>query len=56
MAITTKGVLDLILYEKGGFDHIRLIQFINQILKKKGIVIIFVYKLIYTFLHFKCRL
>ena len=34
MAITTKGVLDWILYEKGGSDHIRLIKFINQILKK----------------------
>jgi hypothetical protein len=34
MAITTKGVLDWILYEKGGSDHVRLIQFINQILKK----------------------
>ena len=30
MAITTKGVLDWILYEKGGSDHLRLIQFINQ--------------------------
>ena len=31
MAIKTKGVLDLILYEKGGSDHIRLIQFIIQV-------------------------
>ena len=34
MAITTKGVLDWILYEKEGSNHVRLIQFINQILKK----------------------
>ena len=29
MAITTKGVLDWILYEKAGSDHCRLIEFIK---------------------------
>jgi hypothetical protein len=35
MAITTKGVLDWILYEKAGSDHCRLIEFIKQFIKGK---------------------
>ena len=35
MAITTHGVLDWILYEKGGSDHVRLIEFIKLITKNK---------------------
>ena len=35
MAITTKGVLDWILYEKGGSDHCRLIEFIKQFIEGK---------------------
>lgn len=35
MAITTKGVLDWILYEKGGSDHDRLIKFIKKLVKNK---------------------
>ena len=42
MAITTKGVLDWILYEKAGSDHCRLIEFIKQLIegKKKKIILI----------------
>jgi len=32
MAITTKGVLDWILYEKGGSDHCRFIEFLKRFL------------------------
>lgn len=35
MAITTKGVLDWILYEKGGSDHCRLIEFIKRFIEGK---------------------
>ena len=35
MAITTKGVLDWILYEKAGSDHCRLIEFIKQFIEGK---------------------
>ena len=35
MAITTKGVLDWILYEKGGSDHCRLIEFIKILIEGK---------------------
>ena len=35
MAITTKGVLDWILYEKGGSEHCRLIEFIKQFIEGK---------------------
>ena len=35
MAITTKGVLDWILYEKAGSDHCRLIDFIKQFIEGK---------------------
>ena len=34
MAITTKGVLDWILYEKGGSYNCRLIEFIKQLIKQ----------------------
>ena len=41
MAITTKGVLDWILYEKAGSDHCRLIEFIKQLIegKKKKLIL-----------------
>ena len=41
MAITTKGVLDWILYEKRGSDHCRLIEFIKQLIegKKKKLIL-----------------
>jgi len=35
MAITTKGVLDWILYKQGGSDHERLIKFIKQFITTK---------------------
>ena len=35
MAITTKGVLDWILYKQGGSDHERLIEFIKQFITTK---------------------
>ena len=35
MVITTKGVLDLILYEKAGSEHCRLIKFIKQLIEGK---------------------
>lgn len=35
MAITTKGILEWTLYEKGGTDHTRLIEFINKVLGNK---------------------
>jgi transposase len=35
MAITTKGVLDWILYEKAGSDHSRLIEFIKRLIAGK---------------------
>jgi len=35
MAITTKGVLDWILYEKGGSDNSRLIEFVKKLIDKK---------------------
>jgi hypothetical protein len=35
MAITTKGILEWTLYEKGGTDHTRLIEFINKVLENK---------------------
>jgi transposase len=35
MAITTKGVLDWILYEKAGSDHCRFIEFIKQFIEGK---------------------
>ena len=35
MVITTKGVLDWILYEKAGPDHCRLIKFIKQFIDNK---------------------
>ena len=35
MAITTKGVLDWILYENAGSDHCRLIEFIKRLIEDK---------------------
>jgi transposase len=35
MAITTKGVLDWILYENAGSDHCRLIEFIKRLIEGK---------------------
>ncbi len=37
MAITTKRVLDWILYKQGGSDHERLIEFIKQFITTKRI-------------------
>jgi hypothetical protein len=36
MAITTKGVLDWILYEKGGSDHCRFIEFLKRFLTNRN--------------------
>jgi hypothetical protein len=35
MAISTKGVLEWTLYEKGGSDHLRLIEFLGKVIKNK---------------------
>jgi transposase len=41
VAITTKGILEWTLYEKGGTDHNRLIEFIDKVLgnKKKKLIL-----------------
>lgn len=39
MAISTKGVLEWTLYEKGGSDHLRLIDFLGKVIKNKLILI-----------------
>ena len=41
MAITNKGVLDWILYEKGGSDHCRFIEFLKRFLvnRKKKLIL-----------------